>query len=429
MARGAGTATTVMLALLLLVSAVPALRSGAQSWLSGMAPPPAAALAPPGDRFYFSASVPWTTVSLDGHTITLPWIGRDPPLALPHGLHQIEWRAAPFLPRSCLLSVPYAASNTCTRASYYGERPSQPAVNLVLLDESLAALPSAQQAVVARGLNAALSGFSDTVQPGEAYAAGGSSPTFDAVATVPLRATLRFRLDLTPVAPSTDGGSAACQLSDICPFTPHNCAQLCTLGALTLQPLRSEGVPVNMRAWYVVAFARLEWQIAPLAGRDSVTAAPISPGGMAAAEFPVLFALTWDGATWRPRPLISPADGTLLRPFNELIGTIAGSGSSSLVEPGCAAMPDYVGPDATISEYAAARFIAAPNPAQGCLAVVTPVSAVSNPVQSVPAAWYLYRFGVLLAANDVAHQASPRLPQADAGERAVAAQLAAGSGV
>lgn len=420
--RGAGAVATVLLALLVLVAAVPALRTGAQSWLSAVVPTPAATLAPGSDRFYFSASVPWAVVSLDGHAVTLPRIGRDLPLTLARGVHQLDWRADPFLPQRCLLSVPYSASNTCSRASYYGDRPSQPAVNLVLLDESLATLPHAQQAAVVGGLNAALSGFSDIVRPGEAYAAEGSV-TYETIATEPLRATLRFTLDVA-AASSPGSVGASCQLSDICPFTPQNCAQLCTLGDLTLQPLQSSGVPVGKRTWYVVAFARLGWDVATLSGRSLAADTPISPGGLGVAEFPLLFALNWDKATWHAQPLIGPGAGAVVRAFNEMIGTIAGSGSSSIVEPGCAAMPDFVGPTATISDYATARFISAPNPAQGCLAAVTPGSTAANSAPNAPDAWYLYRFGVLLAANDLAHQMSPRLPQADVSERMLTAQLA-----
>lgn len=422
--RGAGAAAAVLLAVLLLVTLVPALRTGAESSLHAFAPTPSETLAPGSDRFYFSASVPWTAVSLDGHVVTPPWIGYDPPLALPRGLHQLEWHADPFLPQRCLLSVPYSASNTCSRASYYGNQPSQPAVNLVLLDESLATLPVAPQAAVLGGLRAATSDLSDVVQPGEAYVAGDGPSLFDTVATQPLRATLRFTLDLATARP-TGGVGASCQLSDICPFTPQNCAQLCTLGALTLQPLQSAGVPVGKQTWYVVAFARLGWDIVTLTGRGVATDAPISPGGLAIAEFPLLFALSWNGLTWHAQSLTGPDAGAILRPFNEVIGTIAGSGSSSLVEPGCAAMPDYVGPTAVVSNYATARFISAPNPAQGCLAVVTPGGSAANPAPADRAAWYLYRFGVLLAANDLAHQMSPRLPRADASEHALAAQLAA----
>lgn len=424
-ARGAGVAATVLLALLVLVVVLPALRSGARSWLSALVPTPTAALAPGSDHFYFSVSVPWMMVSLDGRAVTLPQIGRDPPLALSRGVHQVEWRAAPFLPQSCLLSIPYSANNTCSRASYYGDPSSQPAVNLVLLDESLATLPAAQQAAVVGSLNAALSDVSDVVRPGEAYVAIGSR-TYNGVATEPLRATLRFALDVAVTQPSSATGTS-CQLSDICPFTPRNCSQFCTLGDLALQPLRVEGVALDQRAWYVVAFARLGWEFATLDGHVLAADTPLSPGKLVAAEFPLLFALRWDAtaAAWHARQLNGPDAGAILRPFNEAIGTIAGSGSSSLADPGCAAMSDFVGPRAPISSSAAAHFISATNPAQGCLAVVASASSSAVPATNEAGAWYLYRFGVLLAANDIAHQASPRLPRADAYEEMLAAQIAA----
>jgi hypothetical protein len=45
-----------------------------------------------------------------------------------------------------------------------------------------------------------------------------------------------------------------------------------------------------------------------------------------------------------------------------------------------------------------------------------------------PTAYCLYRFGVLLAANDLAHRWWPQLPLADAYERSMAQQLAASIG-
>lgn len=77
-------------------------------------------------------------------------------------------------------------------------------------------------------------------------------------------------------------------------------------------------------------------------------------------------------------------------------------------------------------------FASGPVPAAGCLVAVTlqvdpatPSSSSSSP----PVAFYLYRFGVMLAANDQAHHMSPDLPLADIYERKLAQQLSQANGI
>jgi hypothetical protein len=67
--------------------------------------------------------------------------------------------------------------------------------------------------------------------------------------------------------------------------------------------------------------------------------------------------------------------------------------------------------------------IAAPNPADGCLTVVQGTNGAGNTVGKP--AWFLYRFGVIFAANPFAHQLVPDLPVARGREATLARQLAA----
>jgi hypothetical protein len=70
--------------------------------------------------------------------------------------------------------------------------------------------------------------------------------------------------------------------------------------------------------------------------------------------------------------------------------------------------------------------------AAGCLEVVQPIppevsgSPTPRPgTASQPVAYYLARFGVVLAVNDAAHQLLPFLPVADASEKSIAQQFLA----
>src|SRR5258708_16797319 len=83
MRRLAVACGSVLLALLILLAAVPGLRAGAGSWLAGLVPTPTATLTPGSDRFYFIASVPDLQLSIDGRPVShLSRIGTHPPLGL-----------------------------------------------------------------------------------------------------------------------------------------------------------------------------------------------------------------------------------------------------------------------------------------------------------------------------------------------------------
>jgi hypothetical protein len=65
------------------------------------------------------------------------------------------------------------------------------------------------------------------------------------------------------------------------------------------------------------------------------------------------------------------------------------------------------------------------NLADGCVAAIVPQQQTIPPASTPPVAYCLYRFGVLLAANTLAHRYWPDLPVADAYEQQLAQQVAA----
>lgn len=415
MRRLAVAGGSVLLALLILITAVPGLRAGAGSWLAGFVPTSTATLPPGTDRFYFIASVPDIQLSIDGRAVShLPRIGTDPPLVLARGSHRLSWKAAPFLPQSCTLSVPFGLNDTCGTPVPVPISTSRVSVtaSIVLLRESLATLPASQQSAVSAAIQHALPNSTSDIQPGDHYALA-------QVATQPLRGTLVFQRDTTNAsgtddacAPSSQSTSASSYV--VCNSNSSHCA-VCTIPAPVLA---SAGVAVAPSSWYVLTFASLAYTISTLSGQTLTANGPISQGGLAVADFATLIALTWDGTAWRAQPFLGPSYDALLQRLN---ASAAFSSALSYPSPyfadiGCAAMPDFfVSNTSGDSPY---TFIEAPNPADGCLAAQS-VPSTSGPRK----AYYLYRFGGLVAVNDVAQRQHTMWPVASAHERQIAAAI------
>lgn len=412
MRRLAVAGGSVLLALVILVVGVPALREGAGSWLSGFIPTPTATLPPGADRYYFVASVADTRLAIDDRPVSLPRIGIDPPLALSRGQHRLSWRAAPFLPQSCLLSIPLSVNDECgTPAPLYTRQASVTAF-VVLLRESFATLFPDEQNAAVRAIQRALNTPASDLQPGDHY--------FFHTATQPLRGTLNARLDVlnTPAAdsacvPASRPPYVTCQLSanaGIC---------ICTIPASVMANI---GVTVTPPSWYVAAFVTLSWTIATLSGQNLVTDSPISQGGLAVADFGIFIALTWDGAAWHTQPFLGRASEALIQRLNAsgIFATSLLPTSFYPADLGCAAMPDFVGSTTAVQGAGAFTILAASSPANGCLAIES-IPTASGTQQ----AEFLYRFGMLVAVNDIAHRQAPGWPAASAHERQVAAAILA----
>ncbi len=231
---------TALLALTVILGSVPTLRQNVPSLFISATPAPTIPSLPWASSFYFLPTVPWVTVLVDGRTLgTVPLADDQPqpqPLQLARGVHQFEWRGAPFQPLRCTLPAPlpfiYAphGRDACPIHPYLG----LPSGYVLEPRESLATLSPEQQralqAAIAAGLSAASA--SAVIQPGEVYL-GPVKDVPDArvyayriVTTgTPLHATLRFALATTvdwsePCAVST--GTQPCRFPD------QDCRQLCT---------------------------------------------------------------------------------------------------------------------------------------------------------------------------------------------------------
>jgi hypothetical protein len=413
MRRLAVAVGSVVLALLVLIAAVPSLRTGAGSWLAGFAPTPPATLPPGTDRFYFIASVPGIQLSIDGRPVShLPRIGTDLPMVLGRGQHRLWWNAALFLPQSCVLSIPFGVSDTC------GVQPPVPVstprgsvtASIALLGEPLATLSASQQSAVVAAIQKALPISTSSIQPGDHYALA-------QLATQTLRGTLVFQLDSSQAF----GEGDACALSSQSPYVDCNfSSNPCAVCTIPAPVLASAGVTMAPSSWYVVAFASLSYTISTLSGHTLIANGPISQGGLAIAELPMLIALQRGGTIWHAQPFLGPAYDTLLQRLNAspAFSTRPFFPLPYFAELGCVAMPDFLSFNGTLPSNIPDTFIGASNPADGCLAIEFVPSG-----SSTQKAYYLYRFGGLIALNDLAHRLAPFWPVASAHERQIAAAL------
>lgn len=409
--RAAGLVAIVLLALALLLTGSPGLRSSALALVMRWLPAPLRPLGPGDDLFYLVPEVPWGTVLLDGRPLaTLPLAGSSRPLRLARGRHIFEWRAAPFMPLRCQVSVPDDGANTCWQSG----QPSRLFLtrapdggSIIPAHDDLNALPVAQRAALLMTTQIALaqSGSQTVLQPGEPYAflpALGSADRTN-TATQPLRATLSLHLL------SSLGAREPCAIGDPriqpCRFIAQDCSAYCTLPAAPAPGAADAASPI----WFASTFIWVSWDYATLAG------APIALNqGDPGVNFRLLdLAVTWDGTAWHVAPLFGhqPNQPTL-------DDTVCSAARVWLARGPLAPLLPDGDPTASLTYHSGA------SPAAGCAVVVTPHAAADS-LTTTPSALFLARCGILVAANATAHALWPALPQADAPEAAIARQLAA----
>lgn len=405
------TSAIVVLAVLLILGSTASVRE-----LVGRAsvfpiPTPIPTSGPGADLFYIQANPPWGHLSIDGHKVArLPRIKVDPPLRLSQGQHVLVWHADPFSPQSCTISVPARyRTDTCTE---YG--------SIITFAATLNMLPAIQRALLIQAIQAALNTTqsSEMIQPGElyAFAPGISEPENNpcritpqsvlcfATAKQPLRATLRFQLD-TDTSPGTP-----CSISQACILNGRDCRLFCDSPGGTISP--SAIIP----EWNVLAVVRSLWEYVTLNGQIIThDQADTFIAEMANDHF-VPLSITWNNPGWQVSVPFSNSQAH----FNDTVC------DSALADAQALAGAFLIN---NLPQQVHERSLSGANPAAGCVVVVTsgrvqgarPALIIVKP----QVAYCLHRFGVLLAANDLAHRQWPYLPLADAYEQGLAYQLAA----
>jgi hypothetical protein len=362
---------------------------------------------------YIEPGVPWAVVSVDGRWLPrIPRYGDASALYLSPGTHQVEWRAAPFDTLTCTLSQPGSPSDTCAHGEVVDGSTPGIIATIVAFDPSLTSLSGRRRSELVADIQSVLDSqtSSETVQPGERYVDAAGSPPAAAwahapVAQAPLLATLRLKLV------SDLDGAQTCHIdySESCAPVGQDCRFLCTL---------SEAAPGTM--WQVLAIVRGLWTFATPDGHTIIADAP---DGLAGAGTGVILRLKWTGEAWQValsyfQPSI-PGPGYILP---TQLGGYPGC-TWLLTELDAQVFAPHSG---DVSQQLAWHVASGPPGAAGCLAIGTGAGAapasVGAPLQG---AYLLQRFGIILAANDAAHQRWPYLPLASPYARQLAATIAA----
>ncbi|HEX6800445.1 MAG TPA: hypothetical protein VF116_22225 [Ktedonobacterales bacterium] len=390
----------VVLAVVVLAVLLPDAGASMHAALGIPTPVPTATLPIGAGTFMIEDTVPWGTLLVDGHLPSLEVrqpnepVGAGPPaptFVLDHGRHTVEYRAAPFPTLRCVVSVPAARSDTCLLAQ---PSPNDPvhafgAARVLDLQARPERLPSDSLASLEQTLLAALNANIPPAQVavGEHYLGADGAVH---VATQPLVASLVYAMNQDP-------GQAL-------PGDTGACVALCRSYDADQPPSDLAGT----NSWLIAAHLVLTWRFGLANGTVVATNVPAAPVAGDAHELVVL-GVRRHGATW---------DASFIWPTWGIVSDVA----SRVLAEAIAAITHGQG----LAGYNSSAYAA--NPAsEGCLlteARQTVETVGGDYVPVGPTAFVLYRFGVLLAANDLAHQIFPSLPLADALERALARSLA-----
>ncbi len=409
--------TLAALVLLLLVTSLPSIVALLAHPAPTVAPTPT--FFPGEDLFYVLADPPWGRLFVDGRVVKrLPIPNADPPLQLSPGHHTLTWQADPFYDQQCSLSVPANfAVDTCISNSTIAIQGGA-LTTIVTFAESLNTLSpdlgDAMKATVQAALDTRQS--TSIVQPGEAYTLAPNNPTCRpgrgepscyAIATQPLRAALHLRLD-------TNASS-----NDYCNNDPEtNCTRFnascyffCSTGTESANATD---------IWDVFAPVLSLWTFATMQGKVLEQDVPDNSlwdyaSGRISDESLLRMSIAWD-------PLRTRWSVTLSDP---------GSQQSGLLGPSCSAASDNAQllppPSNAKGEPLDIQwqFVSSANSADGCLSIgsASPQQYFDVTPANVPISYFLFRFGVLLAANDTAHQFWPYIPLATGNAENIAQQL------
>jgi len=339
---------------------------------------------------------------------------------LPRGLHLITWNDEPFRPITCTVIVPPLLGHEPCSFESQVQVPGRDSARLIAFTASLTNLPAAQQNALTQQAQGALNllASTDTVRVGEKYVRHQSTQsTLVTTATQVLHAMLHFHLDTDP-----NSNRQCIAASGACHIDTQDCHLFCTLPDLsfsqpgTAQPTSTPSTSPSRSAWLVSALAYLTWNYTTADGKAIARNQPdIATAIDGSNEYSIMLQITWDGTAWH----VVPIHDTKTLPV--------GTTTLDTVDPACTSARQLVDETSSFKISVSAKqplnwvFVVGTNRAAGCLGIIRPESSPA----SAPAALCLYRFGVLLAANDAAHHDFPNLTMADAYEQSVAQQIAA----
>lgn len=376
---------------------------------------PQPTITPGNDLFFINTASLWGRVSIDGVVLKhLPQLeNNNKPLRLSIGLHRIVWHADPFKPIICTVSVPSLLAEEPCKLELPVKLQSGETVREVLFSASLDSLPPDQQMALLQQAQQAVATLqsTETVQPGELYAYLPSSqqvasPT---TATQTLLATLSFHLDTNLTTTNT---CPALNQVDTCTYNGLSCLHFCTLPPFVFQPIGATTSPTSTptsstsstEEWSTLGLAYATWDYKTPGGKIIAQNQPNTDSLVVDPDHNVLLHILWDGQTWHVTVNTSR-------------------------KPICAPMTEEVFNDGSLNSLGTASndnphwdFAEGKNLATGCLGIVT-LNQDYTPTAHQPVAYFLHHFGVILAANALAHRYYPFLPMADAYEQSSAQQI------
>ncbi|GCE48125.1 hypothetical protein EI42_04123 [Thermosporothrix hazakensis] len=396
------TSGIVLIALLLLLSSIPAVREFFSQ--PGLTTDSASQ-----SNLYTLPALPgWGQFHLDGHTLISP---TERSLTLTPGKHTLEWQGEPFTPLACTITVPTTERsqdpNACQVKQTIGNQ--QKAVNLITFPQhlSLQQLPPAERASLQKATQQFLDTrrSSDTVQPGELYAYNSHDKVKKA--TRPLQATQRFILDTDA---SKEGQCLQPSLGPNCKLDEQDCRLFCTLPFPIQDASGQNAASYTQEGWNVGATIRVQWQYT-LPGSQQLykTAADNTDGE----QYLIILLITREQGKWKvafhPQRFSGFGDPNC----TPAMGRIFSEAQYKTIEK--------------TNQSASWTFFSGEIAARGCLAAAQLSSSTLQPVlpSNTADAYILYRFGVLLAADDAAHRLWPHLPLANAQQKEIVSDIAA----
>ncbi len=397
------TASLVVLVLIALLGSNISVRSKLIQAIVPPPPTPTAPIVPGTDTFYISGDVGWGQLFLDGKLIThLPDAHSNssvpaPPIHLARGTHTLLWRADPFPPQKCTVSVPNNyRTDTCEYTSYDSN-----AWNFNF-PADITQLPNVSRNALITETQKALQSYTsnDVVQTGERYTTNLVSQQ-QAIAQEPLKVTLHYELD-------TDLSSSLAECSPFNFAGAQNCllgTQDCRTFCLATAYFNIPSLPAQ--TWNVFAAARSVWDYTTLTGKP-VVQHQVDQVNVTFVDHLIPLQISWDGTQWHVKSNFSLIADNSVQSF---ISSICDSSAWNIPQP-----------ENEAQATANWSIVAVSKATAGCLGIATLYSSqVTHPPQTP--ALFLFRFGVLLAINDIAHRYWPEVQLAGPYAQQLAQQL------
>jgi hypothetical protein len=389
---GSVAVVSTLLAIVILVASIPSAGDSIRQALHLPTPIPTAAPPRGSDTLFLAHAVPWGRLSVDGRSLDdlhrfIDRVDGYPAVRLPPGAHTITYAADQFPTLTCKVTIPVttprtapANSNACDFLPFPGTDPrsSAPAAHLLDLHATLDRLAPATLAQLKEEIDTTLPNAQSVVQPGERYL-GADGKVHLALEQLPAQLVMRLNND----------PSAALPLGDF----PTMCAVLCA-------DLIQSATPTQSPIWSLFANVTPAWRFG---GAESAITAPFAPPADVSAD--VVTQLVTVGVTYDQGLLSVEPRGT--ESASRLVFAAATNAVSAFAEKLTAQYP---------SGWSAVPFIAH-NPADGCMITVGTIGSVDG-FPGGKTLNVLYQFGLLLAADQMAHDVLPELPVASAADLA-----------